>query len=183
MGKLRDEKILQASAVTERPSQKKRRNAVIAALALMLVLLAADQLTKYLAVRYLKGAADIILIPGVFQLSYLENTGMAWGMLDGMRWLFLLFTLLIAGAVVFLWHKIPFEPKYRAFRILSTVFLAGAFGNAIDRLFRGYVVDFFYFSLINFPVFNVADCYVTVSLVLLLIIYRNEDFSWMNSKS
>lgn len=167
MGKLGDEKKSQVSA----------------AFVLFLVLLAADQLTKYLAVRYLKGAADIVLIPGVFQLSYLENTGMAWGMLDGMRWLFLLFTLLIAGAVVFLWHKIPFEPKYRAFRVLSTVFLAGAFGNAIDRLFRGYVVDFFYFSLINFPVFNVADCYVTVSLVLLLIIYRNEDFSWMNSKS
>lgn len=167
MGKLGDEKKSQVSA----------------AFVLFLVLLAADQLTKYLAVRYLKGAADIVLIPGVFQLSYLENTGMAWGMLDGMRWLFLLFTLLIAGAVAFLWHKIPFEPKYRAFRVLSTVFLAGAFGNAIDRLFRGYVVDFFYFSLINFPVFNVADCYVTVSLVLLLIIYRNEDFSWMNSKS
>lgn len=166
-----------------RKLQDEKKSQVSAAFGLFLVLLAADQLTKYLAVRYLKGTADMILIPGVFQFSYLENTGMAWGMLDGMRWLFLLFTLLMSGAVAFLWHKMPFEPKYRAFRILSAVFLAGAFGNAIDRLFRGYVVDFFYFSLINFPVFNVADCYVTISLMFLLIIYRNEDFSWMNSKS
>ncbi|EET61565.1 signal peptidase II [Marvinbryantia formatexigens DSM 14469] len=163
------------------PAGKKK--AVFSAAVLSAALLAADQLTKYLAVRYLKGAEDIILIPGVFQLSYLENTGAAWGMFGGMQWVFLLLTALIIAGVCYLWHKVPFERKYRAFRILSAIFLAGAVGNAIDRLFRGYVVDFFYFSLINFPVFNVADCYVTVSLVLLLIIYRNEDFSWMNKKS
>lgn len=174
---------LKAPAASGGGKQKGRLTAVLTALAAFLVLLAADQFTKYLAVRHLKGAADIILIPGVFQLSYLENTGMAWGMFGGMQWIFLLFTALVAAGVCFLWHKVPFEKKYRAFRVLSTVFLAGAVGNAIDRLFRGCVVDFFYFSLINFPVFNVADCYVCVSLVLLLIIYRNEDFSWMNSKS
>lgn len=160
-----------------------KKAAIFTAIVVLIALLAADQFSKYLVVRYLEGAADVILIPGVFQLSYLENTGAAWGMLRGMQWIFLLLTAFIVIAVCFLWHKVPFEKKYRAFRILSTFFLAGAIGNAIDRLFRGYVVDFFYFSLINFPVFNVADCYVCISLVLLLIIYRNEDFSWMNSKS
>lgn len=176
----RDSKTSAASGSGE---QKRRLRAVLTALAVFIVLLAADQLTKYLAIRHLKGAADVIVIPGIFQLSYLENTGMAWGMFGGMQWVFLLFTVVVAAGVCFLWYKVPFERRYRAFRVLSTVFLAGAVGNAIDRLFRGYVVDFFYFSLINFPVFNVADCYVCISLVLLLIIYRNEDFSWMNSKS
>lgn len=149
----------------------------------MLLLTAADQLTKYLAVRFLKGQPDFILIPGVFQLSYLENRGMAWGMMDGMRWLILLMTVLILAALWFLWRRVPHTPKYRTFRVLAVCFAAGAAGNAIDRLVRGYVIDFFYFSLIHFPVFNVADCLVCVSLVLTVILYRNEDFAWMNNRS
>lgn len=149
----------------------------------VLLLTGFDQLTKFLAIRFLQGQPDCILIPGVFQLTYLENRGAAWGLMGGMRWLFLIFTLLAAAAVFFLWKRVPGTAKYRPFRVLAVLFLAGAFGNALDRLLRGYVIDFFYFSLIDFPVFNVADCFVCVSLALTLILYRNEDFSWMNRRS
>lgn len=144
---------------------------------------ALDQLTKYLAVRFLKNAPDIILIPGVFQLSYLQNQGAAWGMFAGMRWIFLVLTLLVLAGIILVVRRLPSDNKvYLPFFALCMLLAAGALGNALDRLFRGYVVDFFYFSLINFPVFNVADCFVCVSLFLLVILYRNEDFSWMKSK-
>lgn len=143
------------------------------------ILLALDQLSKYFAYVYLRGSTGLSLIPGIFELSYLENQGAAWGLFRGMQWLFLIMTVVVVLLILYAWIKIPNTKKYTAFRILSSILAAGAVGNAIDRAFRGYVVDFFYFSLIDFPVFNVADCYVCVALVLILIIYRNEDFSWM----
>ncbi|MDO5539848.1 MAG: signal peptidase II [Eubacteriales bacterium] len=143
------------------------------------ILTAFDQLTKYFAVLHLKETSGVPLISGVFELYYLENTGAAWGLFGGMKWLFLILTALISALIMYSWIKIPNTAKYTAFRILSSILAAGAIGNALDRVFRGFVVDFFYFSLIDFPVFNVADCFVCVSLILILIIYRNEDFSWM----
>lgn len=143
------------------------------------LLVAFDQLTKLLAVIYLKGTPGIVLVPGVFELYYLENRGAAWGMFSGMHWLFFIFTLLLIAGVIYCLNKMPDTRKYRAFRILSAFLAGGALGNAFDRLFRDYVVDFFYFSLIDFPVFNVADCFICVSLALIIILYRNEDFAWM----
>lgn len=148
-------------------------------IAAFLLLTAADQLSKLLAARFLKNATGLVLVPGVFELSYLENRGVAWGLFSGMRWLFLIAAVLVILFVCYLWRRLPDTASYRAFRALSVLFAAGAAGNAIDRLVRGYVIDFFYFSLIDFPVFNIADCYVCVSLILLVIIYRNEDFAWM----
>lgn len=143
------------------------------------LLTAFDQLTKLLAIRYLKEIPGIVLVPGIFELCYVENLGSAWGILRNLQWISLLFTILLVAAVIYACIKIPQTAHYRAFRVLAAVLTAGALGNAIDRLVRGFVVDFFYFSLIDFPVFNVADCFICVSLILLLIIYRNEDFAWM----
>lgn len=143
------------------------------------LLTAFDQLTKFLAIKYLKEIPGMVLVPGIFELSYLENRGAAWGMFSGMHWLFFAFTLLLIAGILFCLLKMPQSRQYRAFRILSMVLAGGALGNALDRLFRGYVVDFFYFSLIDFPVFNVADCFICISLVLIIILYRNEDFEWM----
>lgn len=140
-----------------------------------------DQLTKYAAVLYLKGTRGIVLIPRVFELFYLENTGSAWGMFAGMKWLFLILTATIMAVIFYSWKKVPKSRKYTAFRILSCFLAAGAAGNALDRIFRGYVVDFLYFSLIDFPVFNVADCFVCISLILIFILYRNEDFQWIKN--
>lgn len=160
-----------------------RTSALLIALAGMAFLTFLDQYTKWLAVRHLKGEPSMELIPGVFELTYLENRGAAWGMFKNFRWLFLLLTAAILIALTAAYIKSLPEKKYRLFRILAIILASGALGNAIDRLFHGYVVDFFYFSLINFPVFNVADCYVTVSILLFLLIYRKEVLAWIQSES
>lgn len=142
-----------------------------------------DQWTKGLAVRYLKGGRGIELIPGVFELTYLENRGAAFGMMQNQQFFFLIMTAIVLVGVVYLYIRMPFERRYFPIRGTLTVFVAGAIGNLIDRLVLGYVVDFFYFSLIDFPVFNVADCYVTVTvfvlILLFLFVYKEEDLAFI----
>ena len=161
----------------------RNRRSVICGTIGVFFLIMFDQLTKYLAVSHLKDGSSMVLIPGVFELTYLENRGAAWGMLENFRWLFLIFTAVACGGLAYGYIKSLPSKRYRNFRILCVFLLSGAIGNAIDRLFHGYVVDFFYFSLIDFPVFNVADCYVTVSIVLFLILYRKEVLAWIRSES
>ncbi len=160
--------------------QKNKKAAVLAGyliVSFLLVLL--DQWSKHLAVTHLKGQPDIPLIKGVFELSYLENSGMAWGLLAGGRWLFLAGTFFILALIIYAFIKAPLTRRYRLLRMVLAGLSAGAAGNLIDRLFHGYVVDFFSFCLINFPIFNVADCYVVVSgilfLILFLFYYKEED--------
>ncbi|MCI5701098.1 MAG: signal peptidase II [Lachnospiraceae bacterium] len=146
-----------------------------------------DQWTKYLAVTFLKNQHSIPLIPGVLELQYLENTGAAFGMLKDMQWLFYILTVAMAVVIVWLYFKMPHTGRYLPARIISIVLLAGALGNFIDRIRFQYVVDFIYFSLINFPIFNVADIYVTVSvaviLVLVLFFYKDEDYDFLKKKA
>lgn len=151
-------------------------------LAGVIILTCLDQFTKYLAVAHLRDKPPVVLIPGVFELTYLENRGAAWGMFENFQWLFLIFTVILLAALVYCYIKTPMERQYRAFRILAVILSAGAAGNAIDRAVQGYVVDFFYLSLIDFPVFNVADCYVTFSLVLFLLVYRREVVEWIRKE-
>lgn len=145
----------------------------------LLILL--DQWTKYLAVGHLMGQEDKILLEGVFQLHYLENRGAAFGILQNQKVVFIVLTLLILAAIlyVYIW-RIPRQKRYLPLNIIAVLFFAGALGNFIDRLAKGYVVDFFYFSLIDFPVFNVADIYVTVAAGLLLVYglfyYKDDDY-------
>lgn len=140
---------------------------------------ALDQITKYLAVVYLKGGNSISIIENVFQLHYLENRGAAFGMLQGGKIIFVVITLiLIAGMIYVYWHC-PMEKRYLGVRMIITLLMAGAVGNFIDRIRLDYVIDFFYFELIDFPVFNVADIYVVCSMAALLILflfyYKEED--------
>ena len=145
-----------------------------------LLLIAADQLTKYLAVIRLKEQAAVPLIRGVLELSYVENRGMAFGLLQNGRWVFLVLTVLAVAAFIFLFIRIPAEKRFRPLTVGLVFLTAGAVGNLIDRIRLGYVIDFIYIKLINFPVFNVADCYVTwtgvILAILLLFHYREEDY-------
>ena len=149
---------------------------------LMVVLTLLDQWTKSLVVHHLKDQNDIILIPGVFQLHYLENRGAAFGILQGKKIFFVIFTLIVLCMIAYLYLKrIPDEKKFRPMDGICILFFAGALGNFIDRVFRNYVVDFFYFKLIDFPIFNVADIYVTVAafamIILGLFYYKEEDYN------
>ena len=138
-----------------------------------------DQLTKKCAVLFLKGQDPVILIRNVFQLYYLENHGAAFGLLQGRRSVFICITVIILALIIYLYVRIPFKRKFRVLRILMVLIAAGAVGNFIDRVTQHYVVDFFYFEWINFPVFNVADIYVTCATILLVLVilfrFRDED--------
>lgn len=147
-----------------------------AASVLIFVLL--DQWTKVLAVTHLKNQSPIVLIEHVFELHYLENRGAAFGLLQDQRIFFLIIAFVILAVVAVLYRKIPDDRKFIILKICSVFICAGAIGNMIDRFLNGYVVDFLYFSLIDFPIFNVADIYVTVStfvLVFLILFYYKEE--------
>ena len=154
---------------------------------LILFLVLLDQGTKYLAIRYLRGTSGITLIDDVLNLRYLENRGMAFGLLQN-KILFLVLTCIVFFvAIIYLFIKAPATVYYRPLLYTAAIVFAGAMGNFIDRVFRGYVVDFIYFSLIDFPVFNVADIYVVCSGVLLIILvcfkYKNdEDYDFLRIK-
>ena len=146
----------------------------------MLVFLLFDQLTKFWAVAVLKDGGPISLIPGVLEFRYVENRGAAFGILQNRQWIF----LLLGAAVLILFAvfvpKLPKEKHFLWLKLVLFFVAAGAIGNMIDRVWHGYVVDFIYFRLIDFPVFNVADIYVTcaaVAMVLLVMFYySDEDF-------
>lgn len=158
--------------------KKQNLKRAILAVAALLLLVGFDQYTKLLAARNLMDKEPFVLIKGVFELQYLENRGMAFGMLQNQRVFFVIMTALIFAVVVYLYRLTPGTRRYLPLRICTVFVTAGAVGNFIDRLLRGYVVDFFYFSLIDFPIFNVADIYVTVSfavLVFLLFFYYKDE--------
>ncbi|MCI5872291.1 MAG: signal peptidase II [Clostridiales bacterium] len=140
-----------------------------------------DQLAKNLAVAHLKGQEPIVLWKGVFELRYLENRGAAFGILQDQRMFFLILTSLVLILIIYVYlKKLPNEHRFLWLNIIAVLFFAGAIGNFIDRFMQDYVVDFFYFCLIDFPIFNVADIYVTVAAFLLILLgffyYKEEDF-------
>ncbi len=143
------------------------------------VLVGLDQWTKALAVKHLMGQPPLVLIEGIFELTYLENRGAAFGMLQGRQTFFFLIAAVVVAAALFAVWRMPEEKKYFPLFLCAIGVVSGAVGNLIDRLLQGYVVDFFYFRLINFPVFNVADCYVTISaaalILLFLFYYKDSD--------
>ena len=146
-----------------------------------------DQLTKLLAVKNLKGKADIPLIPDVLYFQYLENRGAAFGIFQDRKiFLVLLTSLILVGVCYVLW-KIPADKKYIYLKLLCFLITAGGIGNLIDRVRLDYVIDFIYFAPLDFPVFNVADIYVSVGMVFLftvvLFYYKDEDFEFLKWKN
>lgn len=141
------------------------------------VLILFDQYTKGLAVSRLKGKEPFIVVENVFQLRYLENKGAAFGILQNQKVFFIIMGIIILSAIIYIYYKMPMKKKYIPLRLVCIFMSAGAIGNMIDRILYNYVVDFFYFELIDFPIFNVADCYVTLSsafLIILFLFYYNE---------
>lgn len=155
--------------------------AIFSALAIAL-----DQWTKSLAYNGLRINGPIVLINGVFELLYSENRGAAFGILQGKQWFFFLVAFAVVIVVLLFLAKLPDEKRYLPLYICMVLLASGAVGNLIDRVSRGFVVDFFYFSLIDFPIFNVADCYVVVSAGLLILLtgffYKEEEFAFLSKK-
>lgn len=130
-----------------------------------------DQWTKHLAVMHLKNKIPYVLLKDIFEFYYSENRGAAFGMMQGKQGFFFVVVLLVTAAVIYALYRMPLEKKYYPLEICLFLILSGALGNMIDRIRLGYVVDFLYFKLINFPIFNVADCYVTVATAFLMILF------------
>ncbi len=125
-----------------------------------------DQLLKYWVVGALAGGNQIDIIPGVLQLLYHENTGAAFGIFQEKRIILVGVTFVMLLALVFLIVSRKIKEKWIIWGL--TLIAGGGIGNLIDRIFRGYVVDYIYFSPINFPVFNFGDCCVVVGTILIM---------------
>ena len=143
---------------------------------------ALDQWTKYLTVAHIPLYTRVPFWDGVFRFTYVQNTGAAFSSFLGQQWLFALIFLVFTGLLIFELKKntmgfLPFE------RWCLTAIWAGGLGNMIDRVFRGYVVDMINLEFMTFPVFNVADCFITCGCILLMIslVFFNKEF-WKEEK-
>ena len=146
----------------------KRASLLVTDFMLFVILVIADQLTKHLAVVRLKNQAAYNLINGILEFNYLENRGAAFGVLQNQKYFFVFVALIFIGVIVFVLIKVPTQKKYYSLNILLVMIAAGAVGNMIDRVRYDYVVDFIYLVCIQFPIFNVADIYVTTATVILV---------------
>ena len=147
----------------------------------LLVLL--DQGTKLLTILKLKGNPPLTVLKGTFELTYVENPGVAFGIFANKQYgpiLLSVFTGIIFLLILYFWYKLPLTKKYNTIRFVLLFLIAGALGNLIDRVRLGYVVDMLHFYWFEFPVFNLADIYVvTGSLVLIGLVmtkYRDLEF-------
>ena len=163
---------------------EKKRQILFAVLCASL-LIAMDLITKTAARRALSGG-PIELIPGVFELQYLENHGAAFGILQNQRVFFILITAVFLAAAVFFYVNLPADRRFLPLRVITVFIAAGAVGNFVDRMVFSYVRDFLYFKLIDFPIFNVADIYVTCGAVAFFIFtvffYKDDDFNFIKKK-
>ena len=135
------------------------------------VILIADQWLKYwVTVNITLSTGSQELIPGVVKLVNIHNSGAAFGLLDNVdyaRWIFLAVTAVFVVVIAVLLVKRVFDSRFAVW--CEVLFLTGALGNCIDRVFLGYVVDMFEFEFVRFPVFNVADIFLTCGAVLLCV--------------
>ncbi|MDE7211242.1 MAG: signal peptidase II [Lachnospiraceae bacterium] len=147
-------------------------------LILCIALVGLDQLSKIWARGALKGQADITVLPKLLSFSYLENRGAVWGIFQDKRIFLILLTAVIFLVVLLIYFKLPMKKRYTPARILLVFIAAGGLGNIIDRIAFGYVTDFIRFDFIDFPIFNVADMYITVceilAIILVFFVYRED---------
>ena len=145
-------------------------------------IVAADQFTKYLTVLNIALYEDVPFIPGLLQLTYVQNTGAAFSSFEGQQWLFAL--IFVVFTLCILWE---YRKNSMGFTTLERWCIAaiygGGLGNMIDRVRMGYVVDMIETTFIEFPVFNVADCFITCGCILLMahLLLFHKDF-WKDGK-
>ena len=167
---------------------RKDRNYVLLLIDMLIAaaLLALDQFTKYLVTLRLKGQPAFVLIDGVLELQYFENTGIAFSLFQNRKSFILNTGFLVLAVILFFLFRIPRQKKFRIVHVLMSVLIAGALGNIVDRIRFDYVVDFISFVLIHYPIFNVADCYIVVSAIVLFLlfmfVYKEEDLEFLSFK-
>lgn len=143
----------------------------------ILLMIAADQAVKCWAFTSLQPQNTIPIIENVFHLTYIENRGAAFSLFARFdsRWIFVALAVVITIAIFSVMRKDLIQTKLGCWSLVMVA--AGALGNAIDRVIRGFVVDMFDFRLIHFPVFNVADIFICVGGVLFILyfVFQHKD--------
>jgi len=145
-------------------------------------IVAVDQYTKYLTVANITLYQDVPFIPGLLQLTYVQNTGAAFSSFEGQQWLFALIFAVFTGMIVYEYHKKSMGFTKFEHWCIAAIY-GGCLGNMIDRVRMGYVVDMIETTFMEFPVFNVADCFITCGCFLLLghLALFNKEF-WKDGK-
>ena len=145
-------------------------------------IVAVDQITKFLTVAHIGLYQHVEMLPGVLGLTYVQNTGAAFSSFEGMQWLFAVIFLIFTGLILWEYFKKP-QPFTRLERWCIAAIYGGGLGNMIDRLRYGYVVDMIKTEFMEFPVFNVADCFITCACIMLLVhlVFFNKAF-WKDGK-
>ncbi len=145
-------------------------------------IVAADQFTKYLTVANIALYEDVPFLPGLLQLTYVQNTGAAFSSFEGQQWLFALIFAVFTGMII--WEFFKNTMKFTVFEwwCIAAIY-GGGLGNMIDRIRMGYVVDMIETTFMEFPVFNVADCFITCGCILMMahLILFNKEF-WKDGK-
>jgi signal peptidase II len=142
------------------------------------IIIAVDQITKFVAINQLKGQEPYVIIKNYFELRYVENYGAAFGILQQRRILFIIITSIVLLFLVFFLYK-NYKTLSEISKFSIALFLGGAIGNFIDRIRLGYVVDFFrvnIFNIYDFPVFNIADIFIVCGTILIIYIVLFEKY-------
>jgi len=145
-------------------------------------IIVADQFTKYLVVANIPLYGDVPFIPGFLQFTYVRNTGGAWSLFEGMTWLFVLVFAVLTVLIFLEYFKKPMAfSKFDRWCIAAIY--GGGLGNMIDRVRLGYVVDMIETEFMDFPIFNVADCFISCGCIALMIslFFFNKEF-WKDEK-
>ena len=142
----------------------------------------ADQVTKYLTVANIPLWQDVEFIPGLLGLTYVQNTGAAFSSFQGQQWLFALIFVFFTLAIIWEYFKSP-QPFSKFERWCIAAIYGGGLGNMIDRVRLGYVVDMIETKFMEFPVFNVADCFITCGCIAMMVslVLFNKEF-WKDEK-
>ena len=140
---------------------------------IILLLIGLDQLVKNYVVQQIPLGEVRSWIPNLVSLTYLQNRGAAFSMLQDQQWLFAVITLVVMVGAIWYLHKHMGDSLWLVFGLI--LIIAGGLGNFIDRMSQGFVVDMFHLDFINFAIFNVADSYLTVGVIVLLIAMLKEE--------
>lgn len=167
-------------------SKKKIAGSYLLAILSFVLLVLIDQLSKYYITTSMRLHDAIAVVDNVLEIHYIQNRGAAWGLLENQQILFCCCAIIACLFGWIFYIKCVNANRLKALRICIVMILAGAVGNLIDRIRFQYVIDFIYFKLIDFPVFNIADCYVTVgfaiTIILILFIYKDDDLEVLTFK-
>ena len=136
---------------------------------LLAACIAGDQLLKYWVVRHLEIGQSAAFLPGLVRLTRLHNTGAAWGSFSGSTALLTAVTAVLLVAVA--WLVLKKIVRHPLGLCAAMLVLGGGIGNMIDRICRGYVVDMFDLEFMSYPIFNLADCFVVVGVILGAVYY------------